>query len=405
MKKNSFSKLGPGILFAAAAIGVSHLVQSTKAGALYGLGLIWAVFLIQLAKYPFFEFGTRYTAATKENLIQAYFDTGKWPLYFYVLINLVNMFSIQAAVTVVTSGILGALLGFDTQPEFLNILVLLICLGILWKDAYKSLNRVVRFIVLILALSTLGALGMAIFEFDFTFNLNQIMPSEILGITFLISFLGWLPAPLDISIWQSLWEEKKESRHGSVRESLQDFNIGYLTTLVLGLVFLGLGAILLNGKSIEIQASALGFAKQLFDLYTSTLGQWSFYIIGITAFTTMFSTTITTLDASPRVMSKSMKQFGLNGRLSQYKTWLILLVIGTQIILYFFNDQMVLLISIATILSFLTAPFFAFMNWYLVNSKRMPKHAKPSKALNLLSLFGLIILIGFTCFYVYFIWI
>ena len=32
--------LGPGILFASTAIGVSHLVQSTRAGAKYGFGLL-----------------------------------------------------------------------------------------------------------------------------------------------------------------------------------------------------------------------------------------------------------------------------------------------------------------------------------------------------------------------------
>ena len=31
--------LGPGILFASTCIGVSHLVQSTRAGALAGFGL------------------------------------------------------------------------------------------------------------------------------------------------------------------------------------------------------------------------------------------------------------------------------------------------------------------------------------------------------------------------------
>ena len=33
-------KLGPGLLFAGAAIGVSHLVQSTRAGADFGWGLL-----------------------------------------------------------------------------------------------------------------------------------------------------------------------------------------------------------------------------------------------------------------------------------------------------------------------------------------------------------------------------
>lgn len=49
------SKLGPGLLFAGAAIGVSHLVQSTRAGADFGWGLIWALILVNIFKYPFFN--------------------------------------------------------------------------------------------------------------------------------------------------------------------------------------------------------------------------------------------------------------------------------------------------------------------------------------------------------------
>ncbi|MEM1002339.1 MAG: divalent metal cation transporter, partial [Bacteroidota bacterium] len=59
----TLKKLGPGLLFAGAAIGVSHLVQSTRAGADYGMGLLWALILVNLFKYPFFEFGARYTGA------------------------------------------------------------------------------------------------------------------------------------------------------------------------------------------------------------------------------------------------------------------------------------------------------------------------------------------------------
>ena len=34
--KGLFEKIGPGLMFAGAAIGVSHLVQSTRAGAEFG---------------------------------------------------------------------------------------------------------------------------------------------------------------------------------------------------------------------------------------------------------------------------------------------------------------------------------------------------------------------------------
>ena len=72
---NRFSSLkktlGPGILFASTAIGVSHLVQSTQAGALFGFGLIWAIILANILKYPFFEFGSRYASATGKVLLMA----------------------------------------------------------------------------------------------------------------------------------------------------------------------------------------------------------------------------------------------------------------------------------------------------------------------------------------------
>ena len=62
--------LGPGILFAGACIGVSHLVQSTRAGAGYGFELLWAVALVLIFKYPFFQYAHRYTAVTGESLLE-----------------------------------------------------------------------------------------------------------------------------------------------------------------------------------------------------------------------------------------------------------------------------------------------------------------------------------------------
>ena len=55
MKIQNLKKLGPGLLFAGAAIGVSHLVQSTRAGADFGFGLLWALVISIILKYPFFN--------------------------------------------------------------------------------------------------------------------------------------------------------------------------------------------------------------------------------------------------------------------------------------------------------------------------------------------------------------
>ena len=50
-----WSAFGPGLLWAASAIGVSHLVQSTRAGAVAGFGLASVILLAVIFKYPFFD--------------------------------------------------------------------------------------------------------------------------------------------------------------------------------------------------------------------------------------------------------------------------------------------------------------------------------------------------------------
>jgi Mn2+/Fe2+ NRAMP family transporter len=74
--------LGPGLLWAGAAIGVSHLVQSTRAGANYGFALLWALLLANIFKYPSFKFGPRYAAATGKSLLHGYSEIGKWVCSF-----------------------------------------------------------------------------------------------------------------------------------------------------------------------------------------------------------------------------------------------------------------------------------------------------------------------------------
>ena len=59
VKRNLLKAIGPGLLWAGAAIGVSHIVQSTRAGAGFGFALIWVIIFANLLKYPLFEFALR----------------------------------------------------------------------------------------------------------------------------------------------------------------------------------------------------------------------------------------------------------------------------------------------------------------------------------------------------------
>lgn len=396
-----FQKLGPGLLFAGAAIGVSHLVQSTKAGANFGFGLLWALLLINLIKYPFFQFGPRYATATGESLLDGYKKLGKNVLKIYALLTFATMFTIQTAVTIVTAGIASSLFGAHISMEIWTIIILSICFGLLLVGKYALLDKMMKIIIIILSVSTLFAVFTAFYNSETSLDWTQILPKTDTEIIFLIAFMGWMPAPLDISIWHSLWaiQKKKELKVFSPKTALIDFNIGYLGTIVLGIGFLMLGGLVMFGTGKTFSNNGSEFSIQLIQMYTQNLGDWSYIIIGLAALTTMFSTTLTTLDASPRAMNKTMELILEKPLKNGYTSWLILLIIGTIFIFFFFLSEMGTLIKIATILSFLTAPFYAIMNYLLICSKHTPKPWKPSKIMHILSILGILFLIGFNIWY------
>ena len=366
-------KLGPGLLFAGAAIGVSHLVQSTKAGAEFGFGLIWALLLCNFFKYPFFFFGTKYVHATGNTLLDGYKKIHKSVLIIYFVLSLVTIFTIQAAVTIVTAGLAIELFGITENITIWAVIIIIISYLILVIGKYKLLDNLIKIIILILGISTVVAVIVA----------------------------SWMPAPLDISIWQSIWTKEKLKIDNNInyKTSVFDFNVGYLTTVFLGLCFVGLGAYVMFGSGEKFSDQGGVFATQLINLYTTNLGDGMLFFIAIAAFTTMFSTTITCLDASPRAMSKTINLLNLN-KLNSYESWILILSIGTISIFVFFVSEMGSLVKIATILSFITAPLYAIINYLLVSGKQMPDKHKISLTMKIYSILGIIFLSFFSIWYI-----
>ena len=394
-------KLGPGLLFAGAAIGVSHLVQSTKAGANFGFGLLWALLLINLIKYPFFQFGPRYAAATGESLLEGYNKLGKGVLKAYALLTIATMFTIQTAVTIVTAGIASTLFGSEVSMEIWSVIILSICFLLLLVGKYSLLDKMMKVIIIVLSLSTLFAVAAAFINSTNEPEWTQIVPSTDVELIFLIAFMGWMPAPLDVSIWHSLWaiQKKKQEQNFNSKTAALDFKIGYLGTIVLGIGFLMLGGLVMHGSGKSFSANGGEFSLQLIEMYTQNLGEWSYIIIGVAALTTMFSTSLSTLDGSPRVMAKTSSLLFAQGHRMNYLTWLIILVIGSVLVYLGLTDQMGTLIAFGTVLSFISAPFYAIVIYRVVTGPTLDKNFHPSFLVKLMSIIAIVLLIGFSIWY------
>lgn len=408
-----FSKtFGPGILFASTAIGVSHLVQSTRAGAEYGFLLIGFVILATLLKYPFFEYGSRYANVTGTSIIDGYNKLGKPILVLYFVITIASMFFVTAAVGFVTAGFLENLFQIDFLGTWSIVILFGVCTGILSIGKFKTLDGLIKIIGSVLVVSTFLAFILALINGPVD-QINDFQPPEIwnhAGIFFLIALMGWMPMPVDISSWHSLWtiaRIKQTNFKPKLKETLLDFNLGYFVTGIIAIFFVTLGAYIFFGTGHELPNNNSLFAHNVVTLFTETIGQWSYLIIAASAFSIMFGTIIAVFDGYSRSIERVTQlltnQTDENKKTKLKKTYelsIFSLVIGSLIVVLVFQNNLKELVDFATIVSFLVAPIIAIFNFKLVTAKTFVKYAHPPIWLKILSYAGIIFLIGFALLFI-----
>jgi len=404
--KNILKALGPGIVFAGMCIGVSHLVQSTRAGAEYGFILIIAVIAANLFKYPFFEFSSRYTAATGVSILNGYAKVSRTILWFYGLLTLLTMFIVTAAVTFVASGLLSNMLGLTYSTGYVAGGILIFCLIILAKGKYNALDGLLKIVSAVLLISTIVAFVAAAINGRAP-RADGFIASEVMnptGIIFLIALMGWMPTAVDMSVWTGLWSEARTKQtlyRPNMKETLLDFNIGYIFTAVLACIFLSLGALVIYGTKTELSNSSPIFAGQIISLYTKSIGSWSYFVIAVAAFSTMFSTTITVLDGYGRAMTRITELLVGSRPRFNYFFWIVITALGGYLVISQYLNNLKSLVDLATIASFIIAPVAAFLNYKVIFSKEVMKEFRPGKWLKNLAMAGLVFLIGFTIIYFY----
>ncbi len=403
LNSSTFKQIGPGLLYAGAAIGVSHLVQSTRAGAEFGLELIWVIVVAHILKYPFFLMGPLYADITGKTILDGYKKQGNWALWLFVLLTVSTMFAVIAAISVVTGGLAEFLFGVGWSAQIWGLIILTMCLILLLFNGYSFLDKFMKWIVVILTLATVLSFVFAINKTSFDgVSFGNFDWSVTKNVFFLIAFFGWMPAPMDISIWHSVWRLEKNINinNGDKARTNLDFHIGYFGTAVLAILFLCLGAFTLFSAGVELEAGGVAFSAQLIGVYTSLIGEWSLFFIGLAAVVTMFSTGITCLDAFPRSLAVGFSLISSQfSKWLNYKTILLVLVVGAGLILILIVENMRQLVDFATTISFLTSPLLAFLNYRsFILLKTSHNYVLPNR-LRLLSISSLVFLGSFAVYF------
>lgn len=401
--------LGPGIMMAAAAVGGSHLVASTKAGAIYGWQLAALILLVNLFKYPFFRAGVQYTAGTGETLVEGYARLGRGYLWLFIVLSAVSGVINTAALTLFSASLLSYFVPFDLSLTALSIIIVVTCLVILIAGHYKALDWLSKVIMATLTCATLVAVTVAIGN-PVAVEPNFQAPSiwSVTAIGFIVVTMGWMPAPIEISSITSVWLKRKaQSEPINAKAALFDFNVGYIGTAALAIVFLSLGALLLHGSGVELKQSGIGFSHQLVGLYAATIGEWSRYLIAVVAFFCIFGSTITVIDGYARVVSESQRLLRRQPQASPQVTqgWMLITAVLALGIVAFWTGALLTMLDFAMIAAFVTTPFFALLNYILVTKHRLPPEVTMSKSMRALAIVGLIYLFGFLAVFIWWKWL
>ena len=407
--KTLIKNLGPGLLFASMAIGTSHLVLSTKAGAQYGWLMVIPIVLANIFKYPFFEFGVRYTNITGKTLIEGYLNRGKGYLWFYAFITLITTFTILAALYTVTAGLFINLFSISNVSISGVALGLFIFIsGLLIVGRYKFLEISLKFVVSILFVALIVTTALVVFNGNVA-PVEGFTPTPIfneVGILFLIGLMGWMPTTVEASSWVSLWSIEKwktSGRKPSLKESLQEFNVGYFLTAILAIFFLVIGWMTLYGTNTELSGNAVTFADQVVQLFTTHIGPWAYIFIAVSAFATMFSTCMTAHDAVARVSLDIIDLLNpktkLTGKKGYFALGVTVLAFINFLVIAAFSANMGQLVALATFVSFVVAPIIGYMNLKNVMSYEIPGEFRPKKGLQWLTYLGIIFLGFFSIYY------
>ena len=418
------AKLGPGIIFAATSIGVSHLVQATRAGAGFGLALAGFILLACAVKYPAFRFGSEYGAATGLSLVDSYSRQGRWAILVLGLDMAISMFVGTAAIALVTAGLVGSALSLNLNPVSIVIILLVICATLLIGGKYHLFEQVSKAFVALLMLLIIVATIFVLPDLNWN-EASLTLPGEMDRVTllFIIALAGVMPSPMVVSVFQSLWvcaKSKDMKIPFNPADARFDFNLGYVITALLALGFLILGTVLMYQPGIAVADTPNGFATQLISLFTSSIGGFAYPIISLVVVAVMLSSLLAIIDACPRVIGalisyrKHTRAEQANQTAQQrfgelvvhdnkyYVPLIIIQCIGAVTLLLLFISSFRAFIDFATSIAFLTSPLIAFLNHRAMFSADVPPEHRPKKIIEMWSRLGILSLGIFATGYIYF---
>ena len=147
MSRFRLADLGPGLLLAAAGIGVGDMVSSIIAGAEYGLTLIWALAAGVLVKYAITEGAARWQLATDRTLVEGWRDNLPSPVLIGFFVYFVIWSYMVASALVSASALVPAAVFPSVSVQTWGMLHAVAAFAMVYFGRYEQFLAVVKWFI------------------------------------------------------------------------------------------------------------------------------------------------------------------------------------------------------------------------------------------------------------------
>ncbi len=405
--KQNRIRIGPGMLVTAAFIGPGTVVTASKAGALYGPSLLWAVVFACLTTIVFQETAARIGIVSGEGLGQAIKKLIQHPALQFAIAALIVVAILIGNAAYQTGNILGAATGIEIatqsdeagslQPWIVGAIGAFAIL-IVYINKFSVLKFVLAGLVALLSILFFAASAMSAPSVaEIVSGLIPSIPEGSLWL--LIAVLGTTVVPYNLflhaSLAATLWsdceteEEKAAAISASRLDTIFSVTLGGLVT----------AAILLSGSTAFAEARETGNAAEAFAGVKSiatqlrpVLGDPSAMLFGIGLFAAGLTSAITAPVAAAYAAAGC---FGWPNKLSDWRlqATATAVVLAGVIAAIFMKGSPQQVIALAQVANGLLLPVLAIFLLVIANQKRLMSRFVNSKVFNGIAIVMIVVIL------------
>ena len=301
-----FKNSGPGPLIAAAFIGPGTVTVCTIAGVKFGYSLLWAMTLSIIATIVLQEMTARLGIITQKGLSEIIRTELKTPIFKWLTVSLILSAIVIGNAAYEAGNITGGALGLEIitgnssirigqfSIYVLSLIIGLVAFLFLYVGNYKTLERVLVFLVLLMSLAFF--ITAMITQPNFVEILKRVFVPHIPenSLLTIIALIGTTVVPYNLFLHAALVKEK-----WTLKTDLQFAKQDTIVAVVLG----GIVSMCIIISAASIRNTEISNALDLAQGLEPLFGSFAKYVLGIGLFAAGITSAITAPLAAAFVFS------------------------------------------------------------------------------------------------------